>query len=86
MNREEERSYIDTVLSMLPLGQTKQIPLTTQMASSKKVLKRRFLMMKTKKATSKFVSVLSVILALAMLSTTVVARRSVGDDRGRLYN
>ena len=43
-------------------------------------------MMKTKKATSKFVSVLSVILALAMLSTTVVARRSVGDDRGRLYN
>ncbi len=49
MNRDEERSYIDTVLSMLPLEQTKQLPLTTQMASSKKVLKRRFLMMKTKK-------------------------------------
>ena len=30
-------------------------------------------MMKTKKATSKFVSVLSVVLALAMLSTTVFA-------------
>ena len=73
LSRDEEMSYIDTLLFLLPMGKTKQIPFTTQMASSKKILKRRFLMMKTKKATSKFVSVLSVLIALAMLSTTVFA-------------
>lgn len=73
MSKGEEMSYIDTLLSLLPKGKTKQIPLTTQMASSKKILKRRFMMMKTKKATSKFVSVLSAVVALAMLSTTVFA-------------
>ncbi len=73
LSRDEEISYIDTLLSLLPTDKTRQFPLTTQMASSKKILKRRFLMMKTKKATSKFVSVLSAVIALAMLSTTVFA-------------
>ena len=73
LSRDEEISYIDTLLSLLPTDKTRQLPLTTQMASSKKILKRRFLMMKTKKATSKFVSVLSAVIALAMLSTTVFA-------------
>lgn len=73
MNADEEMSYIDTVLSLLTKGKTKQIPLTTQMASSKRVLKRRFKMIRHKRRTSKFVSALSAMLAVVMLVTTVFA-------------
>lgn len=73
MSRAQEMSYIDTVLSLLPTGKTKQIPLTTQMASSKRVLKRRFEMIRNKRRTSKFVSALSAVIAVVMLGTTVFA-------------
>lgn len=73
MNKEEEMSYIDTVLALLPTGKTKQIPFTTQMASSKRVLKRRFEMIRDKRRTSKFVSALSAVIAIVMLGTTVFA-------------
>lgn len=79
MSREEEMSYINTLLSLLPKGKTKQIPLTTQMASSKKMLKRRFIIIKTKKATSRLVSALSAVTALVMLSTTVFASGVLSD-------
>lgn len=73
MSKAQEMSYIDTVLSLLPTGKTKQIPLTTQMASSKRVLKRRFEMIRNKRRTSKFVSALSAVIAVVMLGTTVFA-------------
>lgn len=73
MSRAQEMSYIDTVLSLLPTGKAKQIPLTTQMASSKRVLKRRFEMIRNKRRTSKFVSALSAVIAVVMLGTTVFA-------------
>ncbi|MDO5397968.1 MAG: M56 family metallopeptidase [bacterium] len=73
MSRDEEMSYIDTILSLLPKGKTKQIPLTTQMAGSKRVLKRRFEMIKNKKKTSKFMSALSAAAAVVMFGTTVFA-------------
>lgn len=73
MSKSQEMSYIDTVLSLLPTGKTKQIPLTTQMASSKRVLKRRFEMIRNKRRTSKFVSSLSAVIAVVMLGTTVFA-------------
>ena len=73
MDENEEMSYIDTVLSLLPMGKTRQIPLTTQMASSKKILKRRFTMIRNKKKTSKIMSVISALVAVVMLSTTVFA-------------
>ena len=79
MNKEEEMSYIDTVLSLLPTGKTKQIPLTTQMASSKRVLKRRFEMIRNKRRTSKFVSALSAVVAVIMLCTTVFASGVLSD-------
>ena len=41
MSDGEKMSYINTILSLLPTGKSKQLPLTTQMASSKKILKRR---------------------------------------------
>lgn len=73
MSRDEEMRYIDTVLSLLPAGKTKQIPLTTQMTGNKKMLKRRFKMIRNKKRTSKWVSAISAALAAVLLGTTVFA-------------
>ena len=79
MTDSEEMSYIITILSLLPTGKSKQLPLTTQMASSKKILKRRFVMIKNKKTTSIFMSVLSAVIAVVMLSTTVFASGVLSD-------
>ena len=79
MSDSEEMSYVSTILSLLPTGKSKQFPLTTQMASSKKFLKRRFIMIKNKKTTSRFMSVLSAVIAVVMLSTTVFASGVLSD-------
>ena len=79
MSGSEEMSYVSTILSLLPTGKSKQLPLTTQMASSKKILKRRFVMIKNKKTTSRFMSVLSAVIAVIMLSTTVFASGVLSD-------
>lgn len=79
MTDSEEMSYVSTILSLLPTGKSKQLPLTTQMASSKKFLKRRFVMIKNKKTTSRFMSVLSAVIAAIMLSTTVFASGLLSD-------
>mgnify|MGYP004587926991 FL=1 len=79
MSDGEKMSYINTILSLLPTGKSKQLPLTTQMASSKKILKRRFIMIKNKKTTSRFMSVMSAVIAVVMLSTTVLASGVLSD-------
>ena len=79
MTDSEEMSYISTILSLLSIGKSKQLPLTTQMASSKKILKRRFIMIKNKKTTSRFMSVISAVIAVVMLSTTVFASGVLSD-------
>ena len=79
MTDSEEMSYVSTILSLLSTGKSKQLPLTTQMASSKKILKRRFIMIKNKKTTSRFMSVLSAVIAVIMLSTTVFASGVLSD-------
>lgn len=79
MSDSEEMSYINTILSLLPTGKANYLSLTTQMASGKKVLKRRFIMIKNKKTTSKFMSVLSAVIAVIMLSTTVFASGVLSD-------
>lgn len=79
MTDSEEMSYISTIISLLPTGKSKQLPLTTQMASSKKFLKRRFIMIKNKKTTSRFMSVISAVIAVIMLSTTVFASGVLSD-------
>ena len=79
MTDSEKMSYVGTILSLLPTGKSKQIPLTTQMASSKKILKRRFIMIRNKKTTSRFMSVISAVIAVVMLSTTVFASGVLSD-------
>ena len=79
MTGSEEMSYVSTILSLLPTGKSKQLPLTTQMASSKKFLKRRFVMIKNKRTTSRFMSVISALIAVIMLSATVFASGVLSD-------
>lgn len=79
MSDSEEMSYINTILSLLPTGKSNRLSLTTQMASGKKILKRRFTMIKNKKTTSRFMSVLSAVIAVIMLSTTVFASGVLSD-------
>lgn len=79
MSGSEKMSYINTILSLLPKDKSSRLSLTTQMASSKKVLKRRFTMIKNRKTTSSFMSVLSAVIAAVMLSTTVFASGVLSD-------
>lgn len=69
----QKKDYMTMILDFVQTSIRKKSPLTTQMASNKKTLERRFIMIRTKKATSKLISVLSAVLAIAMLSTTVFA-------------
>ena len=79
MTDSEKMSYVGTILSLLPTGKSIGLPLTTQMASSKNFLKRRFVMIKNKKTTSRFMSVISAVIAVVMLSTTVFASGVLSD-------
>ncbi len=73
LSESQKKDYMEMILDFVQTAILKKRPLTTQMASSKKMLERRFIMIKNKKATSKLISLLSVIVAVAMLSTTVFA-------------
>ena len=78
MSAEEEQSYVNTILSLLPDGRS-AANLTTGMTGSKKVLKRRFEMIKNKRRTSKAAAVVSALLAAALLTTTVFASGVISD-------
>ena len=73
MDQNEKVSYMSTILALLESERVKSIPLTTGMTGNKKVLKRRFLTMQTKKATGKIMSALSVLIAALVFSVTVFA-------------
>ncbi len=72
MNNEEKKSYIETILSLLSHNKSRAVPLTTGMAGDKKILKRRFTMIKNKKNISKRNKILSTILAVVLLITTLL--------------
>ncbi len=80
MNAEEERSYIETILILLAHGKRKNIPVTTGMVSDKKTLKRRFNMIKNKHNTSKKMMVISIIIAVFLLSGAVFASGVLQDE------
>lgn len=69
----EKTIYMKMILDLLGRSKTGFRPLTTQMASGKKTLKRRFTMIRNKKTTSKFMSVISAVLAVALTAVTVFA-------------
>ena len=71
MNEQEEKGYIETILSLLTHNNSKHISLTTGMAGNKETLKRRFTMIKKKIKVSKKVAIISGVLAVLILVTTV---------------
>lgn len=73
LSDSEKNNYMSMILDLLSHSKSSLRPLTTKMASSKKILKRRFVMIKNKKMTSKFMSVLSILVAVVILSTSVFA-------------
>ncbi len=73
LTESEQHGYMKMILDLLANSKSGLRPLTTQMASEKRTLKRRFTMIKTKKTTSKFMSALSAVLAVVILSATVFA-------------
>ena len=73
LTEPQKKDYMAMILAFVQISIWKNRPLTAQMASSKEILKRRFIMIRSKKATSKLISVLSTVLAIAMLSTTAFA-------------
>lgn len=79
LSDSEKNNYMTMILDLLSCSKSSFRPLTTQMASSKKTIKRRFTMIKNKKATNKIISVISAFLAVIMLSATVFASGALAD-------
>ncbi len=73
MNSTQTTNYIDTILSLLSADKAHTLPLTTGMTGNKNILKKRFSMIKNKKSTSIIMSVISLIIAVIMLSAAVFA-------------
>lgn len=79
MDKSQEINYVNTIISLLAVNKAKSIPLTTGMTGNKKMLKRRFTMIRNKKTTSKLMSLLSALVAVVMLTTTVFASGVLSD-------
>ncbi len=73
LSDNEKNNYMSMILDLVANSKSALRPLTTQMASEKKTIKRRFTIIRNKKTTSKFMSIISVLVAVIMLSTTVFA-------------
>ncbi|MBQ8540445.1 MAG: M56 family metallopeptidase [Clostridia bacterium] len=71
MDEQQEKGYVETILSLLTHNNSKAIPLTTGMTGNKETLKRRFTMIKKRKNIGKVTQILSTVLAVVILVTTV---------------
>lgn len=77
MSREEEIGYIDTILALVTRANAKPIPLTTGMAGSKKILKKRFLTIRNRINTTKSSRTISRIAAVITAAATLTASIAV---------
>ena len=77
MSREEEISYIDTILALVTKANSKTVPLTTGMADSKKILKKRFLTIRNRINTTKSARIFSRIAAIVTATATLTASIAV---------
>jgi len=67
MSESEKYGYIDTIISLLSHRNSKPVYLTTGMTGSKKILKKRFVMIKNKIEENKKTFIISVISAVVLL-------------------
>jgi len=73
MSDKQRVSYIDTIINLLSAGNRRESTVTTGMLSEKKILKRRFTMIKDKKKISKKALIVSIALILVIIGCTVFA-------------
>lgn len=73
MTEQEQNNYMATILSLLSASKIKTKFLTTQMVSNKKILMRRFTMIKNSKKTGRIISIASIILALSLFTIMAFA-------------
>ena len=86
MNEQQEKGYVETILSLLTHNNSKEIPMTTGMTGNKETLKRRFTMIKKRIKVSKKVAIISGILAVMILATTVFASGVFNGTFLKTYN
>ncbi len=72
MTRESELSYVNTIIALLSDSSTKRVPLTTGMAGSKEMLKKRFQIIKNKKRISKKVAFVSLAVASVLIGAAFI--------------
>lgn len=70
---QEKNDYMNMILNVIEYSKSSMYSFTVKMASDKKILKRRFSMIRNKKPISKCVSVISLIMAVMILMATVFA-------------
>ncbi len=73
MSEEQQRRYIDTIITLLASGNKKLSTITTGMVSDKKTLQRRFTMIKSKIKFSQKAIIISVVLLIAVIGGTIFA-------------
>ena len=71
MDEQQEKGYVETILSLLTHSNSQIVPLTTGMTGDKNALKRRFSMIKNKINISKKAKIISVILAVILCIGTI---------------
>jgi len=71
MDEQQEKQYVETILSLLTYNNSKAVPLTTGMTGNKKTLKTRFSMIKNKIKISKKTKIISAVLAVALFVGTI---------------
>ncbi len=86
MDEQQEKGYVETILSLLTHNNSKAIPLTTGMTGNKETLKRRFTMIKNKIKVSKKIAIISGILAVLILATTIFASGVLNGTFFKTYN
>lgn len=86
MDQQQEKGYVETILSLLTHNNSKVIPLTTGMTGNKDTLKRRFTMIKNKIKVSKKAAVISGVLAVLILTITIFASGMLNGTFIKEYN
>lgn len=73
MNHEEETSYMNTIIELATASKSGNNAFSTALSAKGKTLERRFLMIKDKIKVNKTTAIVSVIIAVSLLCTGVLA-------------
>ncbi len=77
---QEQRHYMQTILRLITDAQPNQYPLTTYMAGGKKLLCRRFAMIQSNKKSRKGLFLISLIVALVLVTSTAFAASAIQNN------